>query len=174
MRDIEAVIEALLANRPDGFRNKHLAEALGVSPARACQLLARRVLSGELARTEGPRSKYIRGPDRGEADGSLARGAHFRGFWKVLVDAYPELVYVALRGLGLTEVRTRQQIRGALRGAMDYRRFLIVDFEGVRFISEAASRELFLTAPRRWGLLVEAINLESRVAQAIGHVRFGC
>jgi|SRR5229473_761648 hypothetical protein len=173
MRDIEPVIEALLAQRPTGFRNKHLAEALGVSHTRACQLLASRVLSGELQRTEGPRSQYIRGPDRGEADGSLARGARAWGFWKVLVDAYPKLVYVSLRAVGLIEVRTRRQIRGALRGAMDYRRFLIVDFEGVRFISDAASRELFITLARRWGMLVEAINLDSRVAQSVGHVRFG-
>jgi anti-anti-sigma regulatory factor len=39
---------------------------------------------------------------------------------------------------------------------MDHRRFLIVDFEGVRFISDAAARELFGTLPRRWGMLVEA------------------
>jgi hypothetical protein len=173
MRDIEPVIEALLARRPAGFRNKHLAEALGVSQTRACQLLASRVLSGELARTEGPRSQYIRGPDRGEADEGLARGAGSGGFWRELVHAYPEVVYVALRALGLIELRTRQQIRGALRGAMDYRRFLIVDFEGVQFISAAASRELFVTLPRRWGMLVEAINVESRVVQTIGHVRFG-
>ena len=72
------------------------------------------------------------------------------------MDAYPDLVYLGLRGVGLTEVRTRQQIRGALRGAMDHRRFLIVDFEVVRFISDAAARELFGPLPRRWGMLVEA------------------
>ncbi len=31
MKDIQHVIDALLAKRPAGFRNKHLAEALGVS-----------------------------------------------------------------------------------------------------------------------------------------------
>src|ERR1700716_3258193 len=144
MRDIEPVIDALLGKRPDGFRNKHLAEALGVSRARASQLLGPRVLSGELARTDGPRSRYIRGPARGRADGSFARGARAGGFWKVLVDAYPQLVYVALRGLGLTELRTRQQIQAALRGVMDHQLFLVVDFEGVHSISEAAARELFL------------------------------
>jgi anti-anti-sigma regulatory factor len=95
----------------------------------------------------------------------------------VLVDAYPQLVYVALRGLGLTELRTRQQIQAALRGVMDHQWFLVVDFEGVHSISEAAARELFLGVPQNWGMgmLIEAINMEPRVARAIGHVvRFGC
>jgi hypothetical protein len=175
MRDIKSVIEALLAKRPNGFRNKHLAEALGVSPSRACQLLARRILSGELARIDGPRSRYIRGHDRGVADGSFARGAAPRGFWRALVEDYPKLAYVALRGLGLTELRTRQRIRAELRGMIGRPRYLVVDFEGVDTISEAVARELFLEVPAYWGMQVEAINADPRVAQTIQYiVRVGC
>jgi hypothetical protein len=170
MRDIEPVIEGLLAKRPDGFRNKELAEALGVSQGRACQLLARRVVSGELGRTEGPWTRYIRGRDRGEANRGLARGARRWGFWRELVDAFPQLVYVGARRLGLTDLRTRQQLRRALEGMIDHGRFLIVDFEGVQSISDAAARELFIRLPLYWGMRVEAINAEPRVAQTIRHV----
>ena len=50
MKDVDRVIDELLVERPAGFGNKHLAEALGVSRSRACRILAIRVLSGELAR----------------------------------------------------------------------------------------------------------------------------
>jgi len=170
VRDIKAVIEALLARRPNGFRNKHVAEALGISPARACQLLARLIQLGELARIDGPRSRYVRGRESGTADGRLVRGARREGFWRSLVQAYPGLAYVALRGLGLTELRTRKQIRTELRGVIQGPRYLVVDFEGVNFISEASARELFREIPLYWRVRVEAINAEPRVTQTIQYV----
>jgi hypothetical protein len=53
---------------------------------------------------------------------------------------------------------------------IDHGRFLIVDFEGVQSISDAAARELFIRLPLYWGMRVEAINAEPRVAQTIRHV----
>jgi hypothetical protein len=107
MRDIEPVIDALLAKRPDGFRNKHLTEVLGVSAARARQLLAGESYRASLRpRCEPPTDS-----------GSTARH-----------DRPPAVSDDA--ELGDSPRR-------------------VVDFEGVRFISAAASRELFLTAARR-------------------------
>jgi hypothetical protein len=91
-----------------------------------------------------------------------------------LAEACPSFVYVALSRLGFNELRTRQQVRAALRGVHYCRRFLVVDFEGVHAISEAASHELFHKVPRYTGLLVEPINLEPPVARTVWHViRFG-
>jgi|GEM_PF-1900220 len=170
MKDIQPVIDALLATRRAGFRNKHLAEALGVSRARASQLLATRVLSGELKRVgEGPR-KYIRGPDCGDRPGGVARAASLSGFWRALVEDCPNLAYVSVGGLALTDLRTQQQVRTLLRGLVSHRLFLVVDFAGVRSISEAASRELFLNVPRRDTIWVEPINLEPAVGRTIVRV----
>lgn len=91
MKDIEQVIEELLDKWPAGFRNKHLAAALGVSRPRACQLLAPRVLSGELERTGEGRGRYIRGPDHGKSRTGFVRGALPAGFWRALVRATPNL-----------------------------------------------------------------------------------
>ncbi len=170
MRNVEAVIEFLLRERPNGFRNKHVAEALGISPARACQLLARRIRSGELSRIDGPRTRYIRGYDPRVAKEGFARGAPFTSFWRTLTTDYPKLAYVSLRGLGLTELRTRQQIRTALRGMIDRPWHLVVDFDGVHSVSDAAAHELFLSIPGYWGMQVEAINADPRVGQAIQYV----
>src|SRR5216683_1513447 len=84
MSDIESVIEALLRERPNGFRNKHVAEALGITPTRACQLLARRIRSGELSRIDGPRTRYIRDHDPRAAKAVFVRGALSMSFWRTL------------------------------------------------------------------------------------------
>src|SRR6266849_5221148 len=84
VKDVENVIQALLLKRPAGFRNKHFAEALGVSQSRACRILAPRVLSGELARTGEGRGKYVRGTDAGIAAGGVARGGAPGGLWSEL------------------------------------------------------------------------------------------
>jgi len=47
---------------------------------------------------------------------------------------------------------------------------LVVDFDGVHSISDAAARELFLSIPGYWGMQVEAINADPRVAQTIQYV----
>jgi hypothetical protein len=170
VRDVEKVIEALLLNKPAGFRNKHFAEALGVSQSRACRLLAPRVLSGELARTGEGRGKYVRGTDAGTAAGGVARGGAPGGLWSELAKDCPRLAYVALSRLALTDLRTRQQVRAALRG-LDYdRHYLVVDFEGVHSISQAAAQELFLKVPRYMLMLVEPINMEPVVARIVWHV----
>jgi hypothetical protein len=163
----QEVIDALLAKWPAGFRNKHLAEALGVSRARASQLLSPRLLSGELARTAAGRARYIRGPDCGRVPGGIARGAVPRGFWREVVEDYPKLAYVALSRLALTDLRTRQQVRTALRGLAYGQRFLVVGFEGVHSISQAASHELFINAAQRSGMFIEPINLEPGVARTV-------
>src|SRR5260370_27906561 len=170
MRNVEAVIEFVLRERPNGFRNKHVAEALGISPARACQLLARRIRSGELSRIDGPRTRYIRGYDPRVAKEGFARGAPFTSFWRTLTTDYPKLAYVSLRGLGLTELRTRQQIRTALRGMIDRPWHLVVDFDAVHSVADAAAHELFLSIPGYWGMQVEAINADPQVGQAIQYV----
>lgn len=168
MADVQQVIAALLAKWPAGFRNKHLAEALGVSRARACQLLAPLVRSGELARRGAGRGEYVRGPDW-----DMARVAHetpSRSFWVALMQDYPNLAYVALSRLDVTELRTRQQLRAALRGVVDRPRFLIVDFEGVSSISRAVAHELFFKLPKQARTYVEPINLEPVVARIVWQV----
>ena len=171
MNDIERVIEELLARWPAGFRNKHLAAALGVSRPRVCQLLAPRVLSGELERTGEGRGRYIRGRDSAKSRTSFARGAVHGGFWRALVASYPKLAYLALVSLGLTDLRTRQQVRSAMRGLPEHpHHFLIVDFEGVRSISRSAVKELFVEIPLHGLLYVEAINMEASVAQTVWRV----
>src|SRR5215470_6723051 len=40
MMDVEPLIETLLLRRPRGFRNKHFADAVGLSRSRASQLTA--------------------------------------------------------------------------------------------------------------------------------------
>ena len=174
VKDVEKVIEVLLVKRPAGFRNKHFAEAFGVSQSRACRLLAPRVLSGELARTGEGRGKYVRGTDAGIAAGGVARGALAGGLWRGLAEECPRLAYVALSRLALTDLRTRQQVRAALRGLDYHRQFLVVDFEGVHSISPAAAQELFLKVPREMFLFVEPINMDPVIARIVWHViRFG-
>ncbi len=91
IKEIHPILEALLATSPRGFRNKHLAQALGVSPSRASQLLAPRIVSRELARAGEGRGLYIRGPDWGKASGAVARGAARGSFWK----AWSKIVHVS-------------------------------------------------------------------------------
>ncbi len=171
MNDIEQVIEELLEKWPAGFRNKHLAAALGVSRPRACQLLAPRVLLGELERTGEGRGRYIRGIDTGKSRTGFARGALPAGFWRALVKSYPKLAYVAFASLALTDLRTRQQVRSALRGLYNYSHdFLVVDFEGVRSISHSAATELFVEAPQHGILYIEAINMEPSIARTVSRV----
>jgi hypothetical protein len=171
MNDIEQVIEELLEKCPAGFRNKHLAAALGVSRPRACQLLAPRVLAGELERTGEGRGRYIRGRDTGKSRNCFARGALPGGFWRALVESYPKFAYVALGGLALTDLRTRQQVRTALRGLPGRPRlFLVVDFEGVQSISQSAAKELFVEVPPDGIMYVEAINMEASVARTVSRV----
>ena len=175
MRDSQPLIDALLARRPSGFRNKHFAEALGVSRSRASHVLARLVLSGELTRLGEGRGPYVRGPEYSHASGSVARGARRDGFWFALVADCPRIVYVALSRLGLNEVRTRRQIQTALHGLLDDpMRYLVVDFEGVHALSDAAASELLLRVPREFSVRVEPINLEPLVARTVWRVlRFG-
>jgi hypothetical protein len=170
MSDVDQVIEMLLAKWPAGFRNKHLAEALTVSRPRASKVLASRVLSGELVRAEGSRRKYIRGPGSSEAHVGVVRGALRKGFWMALAGDSPHLAYLAFCGLGLWEVRTRNQVRAALRGLIDLHSYLVIDFEGVRAISEAAARELFVKLPQYSGTWVQSINLEPSVARTVLNV----
>jgi hypothetical protein len=170
IKDIHPMIEALLTTSPRGFRNKHLAQALGVSPGRASKLLAPRIVSRELARAGEGRGLYIRGPDWGKASGGVARGAVPGSFWKALVEDCPHVAYVALSGPALAQLRTRGQVCTALRNLSRDRLFLIVDFEGVQSISPAASHELFVRVPRSEAILVEPINLDPAIAQTISHV----
>jgi len=128
IKDIQPIIEALLTTSPRGFRNMHLAQALGVSPSRASRLLARRIKSRELARVGDRSGMYIRGPDWGDVPRAVARGAAPGSFWKALIEDCPRLAYVALSGLALTQLRTREQVCTVLRHR---RPFLIVDFRGV-------------------------------------------
>jgi hypothetical protein len=175
MEDVQALIETLLLRRPRGFRNKHFAEAVGLSRSRASRLLARLVLSGELTRLGEGRGPYVHGPYYGTTAAGIARGALPKGFWSALVEDYPDVVYVALHRLGLTEVRTRQQLRTALHGLLDNpKRYLIVDFEGVRALSDAAACELLFKIRREFYARVEPINLEPAVARTVWRVlRFG-
>ena len=166
MRDIKHVFEALFARWPGGFRNKHLAQALGVSRARASQLLASRVLSGELATVDEGRRKYVRGRDSGTS-GGVARGALAHSLWKSIARDCACLAYVAFSSLGLSQLRTRQQVRAALRGIEYPRCFLVADFEGVHAISRVACRELFVGVSEHSGILVQPINLEPMLAHKI-------
>jgi hypothetical protein len=171
MSDVDQVIEELLEKWPAGFRNKHLAAALGVSRPRACQLLASRVLSGELERTGEGRGRYIRGMDHGNSRAGFARGALPLGFWRALVESQPKLGYLALSSIGLTDLRTRQQVRAALRGLPErHHDFLVVDFEGVQSISPSAGKELFVGVPRHGILYVEAINMDASLARIVSRV----
>ena len=166
MRDIQHVFEALFARWPDGFRNKHLAQALGVSRARASQLLASRVLSGELATVDEGRRKYVRGRDSG-ASGGVARGSLAHSLWRSIARDCACLAYVAFSSLGLSQLRTRQQVRAALRGIEYPRRYLVADFEGVHSVSRAACAELFITVSERSGILVQPIHLEPMLARKV-------
>ena len=172
MGDVEQVIEDLLAKWRGGFRNKHLAEALGVSRARASQLLAMRELSGELSRIGENRGRYIRGRYGGHRKTGFARGAMPAEFWSALAACYPKLAYLSLGGLGLQHVRTRQQIRTALRGVSDRRPdFLVIDFEDVQTISHAAARALLIDVPSHEHILyVEPINMRAPLALTVWRV----
>src|SRR5262249_43324901 len=122
LMNVDIVIDQLLRRRPDGFRNKHLAQALGVSRARASQLLAIRVRSGELARR-------IHG----------------------------------------TELRTRQQLREAVRNLPTDAKFLLLDLDGVQALSPAAAKEILFARPSN--LNIEANNAEPAVKIALGRIR---
>jgi hypothetical protein len=171
MNEIDGLIDSLLLKRPAGFRNKDLAEALGVSRARASQLISNRVRWGELAKArKSRRSRYVRGDNYNRWDVGLAFGTVRNGFWQNLVQDYRRLAYLSLSGLGLTNLRTRQQVRMALRGLSYPQRFLIIDLAGVRSISFAATHELFVEVPNRDLLAVEAINADPAAAQTIRRV----
>jgi hypothetical protein len=102
----------------------------------------------------------------------VSRGASRESFWEDLVKHLPVVAYVGLRLLELTEIRTRQQIRFALQGLAEHRWFLIVDFEDVRFISEAASHELCVAVQDFWSIRVQPINMEPDVARTIRNVLY--
>ena len=171
MRDTEAFIDALLARWPDGFRNKHLAQALGVSRSRVSQILAPRVLAGELARKRSGRRGYIRGPNHRDTPGAGARGAPANSFWKLIVQGSPKVAYVALSRLGLTDIRTRRQVRDAVHGLSYEKYFLVVDFEGVQSISSAAAQELLFRVSNYKFVSVQPINVEPAVSRTLWHVR---
>lgn len=171
MRDLESLIDELFVKWPDGFRNKHMAQALGVSRARVSQLLAPRVLSGELARKRSGRRGYVRGPNHRDTPGAGARGAPANSFWRHLVEQNPKVAYVALSRLGLFDLRTRRQIRDAVRGLSYEKYFLLMDFEGVQSISCAAANELLFRLSHYQMIWVQPINLEPAVARTVWHVR---
>ena len=58
----------------------------------------------------------------------------------------------------------------SLRGLIDLHSYLVIDFEGVRAISEAAARELFVKLPQYSGTWVQSINLEPSVARTVLNV----
>ena len=169
MRDMQLVIEELLARWPAGFRNKHLAQALGVSRSRASRVLKALLRSGELARVGEELKRYVRGPDCGRPHGGVARASPPNGFWRRLVQDCPTVAYVALGNLDGPGLRTRQQARALLRG-VDNQSYLVVDFEGLHSVSETACQEFLVKLPRRRGIAVQPINLEPAVAQTAWHV----
>jgi hypothetical protein len=129
------------------------------------------VLSGELARKRSGRRGYVRGPNHRETPGAGARGALANSFWKQLVEHSPKVAYVALGRLGLIDLRTRQQIRDAVRGLSYEKYFLLVDFEDVQSISPAAANELLFKVSYYNLISVQPINLEPAVARTLWHVR---
>ena len=167
--NVEMVIEELLEQRPDGFRNKHLAQALGVSRSRASQLLTSRVLSGQLARRIQGRAGFVRGPDHPDSPHAGARATE-SGFWKTLVQSYPQIAYVSLAGLGVTELRTRQQVRQALANLPNRPSHVIVDLEGLQSLSPAAAKEIVFGRLNYWSF-VEAINPGPAVKRALERIR---
>jgi hypothetical protein len=76
---------------------------------------------------------------------------------------------VAFSNLALPHLRTRQQVRTAVLGTFG-KQFLVVDFDGVHSISNAAAHELFLKLPNYAAISVQPINLEPLVAEAVRHV----
>jgi hypothetical protein len=172
MRDMQPVIGVLLARWPDGFRNKHLAQALGISQSRACRLLKQLVLSGELARADEERPRYVRGAHCDEFSRGVVVDSFGNSFWRDLVQRHYEVGYVALGGIQWNRLRTRQQVQSLLSGFRG--RFLIIDFQGVHSISVAACDEMLFKLPHRNGFSVQSINLEPSVAQIVRRVfRFG-
>jgi hypothetical protein len=150
-RDVDTVIEALLAGGRGWFRNIDLALALGVSAGRASQLIHERLLSGELSR-EG------RGFGRGRGL-AVPQAAAGDGFWPSLAMTCKHLRYVAIPG---PQLRTRQQVHDVLaldRGG----HFLLADFTLVRHVTPAAADELLREIPRRWGTFIEPINTSPEV-----------
>ena len=168
--NVDAVIEDLLDQRPDGFRNKHLAYALGVSRSRASQLLAARVLSGELGRRTSGRAGFIRGPNHPESPDAGARATDWY-FWQYLVLSCPKIAYVSLAGLGMTELRTRQQMRKALRNLPGIASFVLLDLEGIHALSPAAAKEILFGRPCFPRVYIEPINAEPAVKRALERIR---
>jgi hypothetical protein len=167
--NVDIVIEELLEQRPDGFRNQHLAQALGVSRSRASQLLSARILSGELARTMGGRAGFIRGPDHPDSPNAGARATESY-FWKEAVRVCPQIAYVSMTGLGLTEVRTRRQVRKAVENLPSRTRVVFLDFDGVHSLSRAAAKEIIFGRPIFMADL-HPINAEPPVKRALERIR---
>jgi len=167
--NVDLVIEELLEQRRDGFRNKHLAQALGVSRSRASQLLAARVLSGQLARRIHGRAGFIRGPDHPDSPDAGARATQSY-FWKNLVHRYPRIAYVSMAGLGLTELRTRRQVRQALANLSDGTSHVIIDLDGVDALSPAAAKEIVFGRSIVPLAQIEPINPEHAVKRALERI----
>jgi len=168
--DVDLAIEELLEHRPDGFRNKHLAQVLGVSRSRASQLLTARVLSGELARRKSGRAGFVHGPDHPGSPNAGARATESY-FWKELVGRCPKVAYVSLAGLGLTEVRTRHQVRKAVGNLPVSTSFVLLDLDGVHVLSPAAAKEILFCRPCFPTAYIEPINPEPAVKRALVRVR---
>jgi hypothetical protein len=149
----EAIAQLLVLKHRHGFRNKHLAQALGVSQARASQILAARVRFGELIiNGDGRGGPYIRGP------ACMARGSVGRGFWRELTRTCPCIAYVSLCSCGSDHLMTRHQIRAALRGVGWAYKFVL---------SQAACDELYERTLRRLPIRIEAINAVDDVARIL-------
>jgi hypothetical protein len=132
---VDDVIDRLLEMRPQGFRNSHLANALGVTPSWASKLIARRLRSGELVRSGSGPGPYVRG--------TPGRVGGVPTFWQRLTESVRGFVYVRLslqvpgegvssRSLGLALERLDEP------GC----HYAVIDFEDVESISEGAAREL--------------------------------
>jgi hypothetical protein len=165
--EVEEALLSLFGKYPNGFRNKHLAQALGVSRARASQLLSARVRWRELTALGDFRLCYVRGPAFRNGFAERARGAADRSFWEYLVASCRQIAYVRLRTLTSADLRTRSQVRHYVQGVAPRAGFLIVDFDGVSSVSDSALGELFLSIPENDMAQVKGINMAPEVAQRL-------
>jgi hypothetical protein len=159
---IDEAIDALLEKRPEGFRNKDLATALGVSRPRASQILSARQRCGELVvANERRRGRYVRGP------GSVTHLSTDARFWRSLTERCPCIAYYPLRAGGSPRLIRRSQVRAVIRVHRFEQRFALVDFDCITSLSDAACDELFLWLIYRRAQMVHAINAAPDVVRTL-------
>ena len=147
------------------FQARQIVRQTGLSRQVVNRQLRRMVVANELVRTGMRRGvRYMAGPGSHLIWEGTARGARRFDTWSELAKAFADFGYIRLSLHG-AQLLTRQQARNAVAG-LEFRRFLVLDFEDIERATEAFLDELF-----ERHLQPQPINASPSIRAALERVR---